>query len=278
MPLTGSSSSRRKLPVSKLMPKLVEPTPSMRSTISSPVKSMWFSTASLTPACSAQRHGAAELLDERLHLRSVRLLAPGEARADDAHDVGADGDRVLDAAHHVVVLGGLLAALEAVGVAPGVHAVEAVLVELGLEVGKILAVEAREEAGLQRDAVDAELLGAVEEVVHRHLERRLLLLRVDLAEEAVEAVAVDADLHRDSGHGRGLRVRVRGCEDEVVVEVGDDHAGRRTAAQQIEVGIACRVKREHPEVMGHEQRKAGGAAKPSASDARMLPGTPRLAR
>ena len=55
----------------------------------------------------------------------------------------------------------------------------------------------REKAGFERYAVDPELMRASNELFERKIVGRGGLLRVDLAEEAVIAITVDADFHGD---------------------------------------------------------------------------------
>ena len=69
------------------------------------------------------------------------------------------------------------------------------LVEHGLDLGQVARLQALEEARLQRDAVDAQLGGAVDEIVEGPAHAGVRLVRIDLAEVAVVAVAVDADFH-----------------------------------------------------------------------------------
>ena len=77
---------------------------------------------------------------------------------------------------------------------PGEHSLQLVLVEEAADLRQVRAIQARQEAGLERHAVDVEFVRAAQKILQRHAPRRSGLLRINLAEVAVVAVTVDSGL------------------------------------------------------------------------------------
>ncbi len=119
-----------------------------------------------------------------------------QAAPHDSHNICADRFGIGDAGHHLVVRGPVLAPFESIRMTPGVDPVKLVLVQLGFQFLEPARIGIRrEEARLERNPVNFQLLGPFQKVLHGHFLGRLLLVRVDFAEEAVVTVAIDADLH-----------------------------------------------------------------------------------
>ena len=145
--------------------------------------------------------GLAKHPGEPLDLLLMVLEPEHQARAHHPHHVGPEPPRVGDHLDHLLVGRLALASLEPVGMAPGEDPHQASRIELRLETIEIRRLEPRKKAALERHAIDAELLRAVHEPLDRDPPARILLLGVDLAEEPVVAVVVDANFHRAGRHG-----------------------------------------------------------------------------
>lgn len=78
---------------------------------------------------------------------------------------------------------------------PGINAIERMGVEPRPHVGEVTRIEARKKARLEGNALAAKFAGPVNHPLHRVRSGRGFLLRVDVTEKPVVAVAVDADLH-----------------------------------------------------------------------------------
>jgi hypothetical protein len=95
----------------------------------------------------------------------------------------------------------VLAAFKPVRMAPGVNAIESVFIKACPDAVKISGRELWEEAGLERNAIYAQLIRASEKIFEAHGASRRLLLRIDFPEEAMIAVTVNSDVHAESPAG-----------------------------------------------------------------------------
>src|SRR5581483_3975700 len=132
---------------------------------------------------------------DQLFARRLRVV---HARRADAHSRRAELQRLRDVTDQRLELLRLRAAPEAFGMTPTEHAVDACVVEAVLQLAAEAVVERVEEARLERHLVDVLCEREVEKLALHpppHAGVRLQV-RVDLAEVAVEAIAVDSDVHR----------------------------------------------------------------------------------
>ncbi len=142
---------------------------------------------------------------ENPELRLVRITDEAEAAADHPHHRRADSLGMMDMADHVVLGLSIPARLEAVRMAPRIDAIKAVGIEPDPHVGEVAGIETWKEARLERDSLAAKFVGPIDHPIHREGRGRWLLLRVDVAEEPMVAVAVDADFHGLRFPGDGFR-------------------------------------------------------------------------
>ena len=157
---------------------------------------MWFSMASTTPlssaiftlSCSIRTMASIcgpwgswrNISDEA----TIRMIVG-------AHELGLGDQRV-----HLPPGPFVAAGLQPVGVPPGQHPLQPVFVQGRLDLRQVARLQAVEETGLQRNAVDLQFGGPADEVLKGPAHARIRLVRVDFAEITVVAVAVDADFHQ----------------------------------------------------------------------------------
>ena len=160
--------------------------------------------------------GLLEHLDQGLDLRTVRFVAEHQAAADHAHHVRADGLGLRDHGDHLLVGGPVLAALQTIRVTPGVDPVQLIVIQLGFEVLE----PGRRRPWTGRSRTSSETPSTFSSLARLRKSCMVIsfaggfLIRVDLAEEPVVAIAIDSDFHFCPPENYAGLNNLLSCQDE----------------------------------------------------------------
>jgi hypothetical protein len=128
-------------------------------------------------------------------LRFVRLKAKHQTAADYPHDWRSKGHSVVNVLNHLLLRLLVSSGFQSIRMTPRVDSIETVIIEFLAESFKVGHAEIRKKTGFKTHAITPQLLCPVQEGVYGVGMGRRLLVRVDFAEKAMVAVAVDADFH-----------------------------------------------------------------------------------